>query len=132
MRSPCPCPVRRPDGGHAIVLVGYELNPTAPGGGAFIFRNLGEGLGMPARQARRRLRYPLVRLREGQRVGGVLLSFFFFFFFFFLKKKKKKKNFGRSTTRTRFAGVEGRLWDAERPGTAPCGRRRVRCGPRRA
>jgi len=36
---PMPLPGATPDGGHAIVLVGYELNPTAPGGGAFIFRN---------------------------------------------------------------------------------------------
>jgi C1A family cysteine protease len=36
---PMPLPGSTPDGGHAIVLVGYELNPTAPGGGAFIFRN---------------------------------------------------------------------------------------------
>ena len=34
-----PLPGATPDGAHAIVLVGYELNPTAPGGGAFIFRN---------------------------------------------------------------------------------------------
>jgi hypothetical protein len=36
---PMPLPGATPDGGHAIVLVGYELNPMAPGGGAFIFRN---------------------------------------------------------------------------------------------
>jgi len=36
---PMPLPGATPDGGHAIVLVGYELGPTAPGGGAFIFRN---------------------------------------------------------------------------------------------
>jgi C1A family cysteine protease len=36
---PMPLPGATPDGGHAIVLVGYEMNPTAPGGGAFIFRN---------------------------------------------------------------------------------------------
>jgi hypothetical protein len=36
---PMPLPGATPDGGHAIVLVGYELSPTAPGGGAFIFRN---------------------------------------------------------------------------------------------
>jgi hypothetical protein len=34
-----PLPGATPDGGHAVVLVGYELNPMAPGGGAFIFRN---------------------------------------------------------------------------------------------
>jgi C1A family cysteine protease len=34
-----PLPGSTPDGGHAIVLVGYELNPISPGGGAFIFRN---------------------------------------------------------------------------------------------
>ena len=28
-----------PDGGHAIVPVGYETSSSAPGGGAFIFRN---------------------------------------------------------------------------------------------
>ena len=37
---PMPLPGAMPEpGGHAIVLVGYELNPNAPGGGAFIFRN---------------------------------------------------------------------------------------------
>ena len=36
---PMPLPGATPDGGHAIVLVGYELHPRAPGGGAFIFRN---------------------------------------------------------------------------------------------
>jgi hypothetical protein len=36
---PMPLPGATPDGGHAIVLVGYELNAAAPGGGAFIFRN---------------------------------------------------------------------------------------------
>ncbi len=36
---PMPLPGATPDGGHAIVLVGYELNLTAPGGGAFLFRN---------------------------------------------------------------------------------------------
>jgi C1A family cysteine protease len=32
-------PGATPDGGHAIVLVGYELAPRVAGGGAFIFRN---------------------------------------------------------------------------------------------
>jgi Papain family cysteine protease len=36
---PMPLPGATPDGGHAIVLAGYELNDMAPGGGAFIFRN---------------------------------------------------------------------------------------------
>jgi hypothetical protein len=34
-----PIPLSPPDGGHAICLVGYELKPDAPGGGAFLFRN---------------------------------------------------------------------------------------------
>lgn len=34
-----PVPGDRPDGGHAILLVGYERNASLPGGGAFIFRN---------------------------------------------------------------------------------------------
>jgi hypothetical protein len=36
---PMPLPGATPDGGHAIVLVGYEENPRAPGGGSFVFRN---------------------------------------------------------------------------------------------
>jgi hypothetical protein len=36
---PMPLPGATPDGGHAIVLVGYEVSAAAPGGGAFIFRN---------------------------------------------------------------------------------------------
>jgi Papain family cysteine protease len=34
-----PLPGMRPDGGHAVCLVGYEENKRFPGGGAFIFRN---------------------------------------------------------------------------------------------
>jgi hypothetical protein len=34
-----PLPGATPDGGDAILLVGYEVNSAAPGGGAFIFRN---------------------------------------------------------------------------------------------
>ncbi len=34
-----PFPGSNSDGGHAICLVGYELNPEFPGGGAFLFRN---------------------------------------------------------------------------------------------
>lgn len=34
-----PFPGETPDGAHAICLVGYELNPNAPGGGVFIVRN---------------------------------------------------------------------------------------------
>ena len=36
---PMPLPGSRPDGGHAICLVGYETRDGVPGGGAFIFRN---------------------------------------------------------------------------------------------
>jgi hypothetical protein len=36
---PMPLPGSVPDGGHAICVVGYELNPRIPGGGAFIIRN---------------------------------------------------------------------------------------------
>ncbi|MEO8498923.1 MAG: C1 family peptidase [Planctomycetota bacterium] len=36
---PMPIPGDKPDGGHAICVVGYELNPRFPGGGAFVFRN---------------------------------------------------------------------------------------------
>jgi len=36
---PMPFPGSSSDGGHAICVVGYELNPAFPGGGAFIFRN---------------------------------------------------------------------------------------------
>ena len=34
-----PVPGDKTDGGHAICVVGYELNPRFPGGGAFIIRN---------------------------------------------------------------------------------------------
>jgi Papain family cysteine protease len=34
-----PLPLSQPDGGHAVCLIGYELRPNAPGGGAFLFRN---------------------------------------------------------------------------------------------
>lgn len=36
---PMPLPGSVSDGGHAICVVGYELNPRFPGGGAFIIRN---------------------------------------------------------------------------------------------
>jgi len=36
---PMPIPGDKPDGGHAICVVGYELNSRFPGGGAFVFRN---------------------------------------------------------------------------------------------
>ena len=34
-----PLPGELSDGGHAICVVGYEINPRLPGGGAFIIRN---------------------------------------------------------------------------------------------
>jgi C1A family cysteine protease len=34
-----PLPGADIDGAHAVCLVGYERNPRAPGGGAFVFRN---------------------------------------------------------------------------------------------
>lgn len=34
-----PLPNELPDGGHALVLVGYELREGIPGGGRFMFRN---------------------------------------------------------------------------------------------
>ncbi len=34
-----PFPGEKSDGGHAICIVGYELNSNVPGGGAFIIRN---------------------------------------------------------------------------------------------
>jgi len=34
-----PLPDTQDDGAHAVCLVGYELRPEHPGGGAFIFRN---------------------------------------------------------------------------------------------
>lgn len=34
-----PFPGEAADGGHAICIVGYELNPNVPGGGTFILRN---------------------------------------------------------------------------------------------
>jgi hypothetical protein len=34
-----PLPGSRPDGGHAICVVGYEARPGVPGGGVLIFRN---------------------------------------------------------------------------------------------
>ena len=34
-----PLPGDGPDGGHAVCLVGYEVDARHPGGGAFIFRN---------------------------------------------------------------------------------------------
>lgn len=34
-----PFPGEDADGGHAICVVGYEVNPNIPGGGAFILRN---------------------------------------------------------------------------------------------
>src|SRR5262249_40103160 len=37
--TPMPLPGLTSEEGHAVVLVGYELTPNAPGGGAFIFRN---------------------------------------------------------------------------------------------
>jgi C1A family cysteine protease len=36
---PMPIPGSNSDGGHAICVVGYELNANVPGGGAFIIRN---------------------------------------------------------------------------------------------
>jgi C1A family cysteine protease len=36
---PMPLPGSEEDGGHAVCVVGYELRPGVPGGGAFIFRN---------------------------------------------------------------------------------------------
>ena len=36
---PMPIPGEKSDGGHAICVVGYELNPRMPGGGAFLIRN---------------------------------------------------------------------------------------------
>lgn len=36
---PMPIPGEKSDGGHAICVVGYELNARHPGGGAFIIRN---------------------------------------------------------------------------------------------
>ncbi len=36
---PMPLPGSISDGGHAICVVGYELNSNVPGGGAFIIRN---------------------------------------------------------------------------------------------
>lgn len=36
---PMPFPNESPDGGHAICVVGYETDASAPGGGRFIFRN---------------------------------------------------------------------------------------------
>ncbi len=36
---PLPIPGETADGGHAVCVVGYELNDRAPGGGLFIFRN---------------------------------------------------------------------------------------------
>lgn len=36
---PMPIPGDKSDGGHAICVVGYELNPRQPGGGAFLVRN---------------------------------------------------------------------------------------------
>jgi C1A family cysteine protease len=36
---PLPLPLSAIDGAHAVCLVGYERQPHAPGGGAFLFRN---------------------------------------------------------------------------------------------
>ncbi|MDA1137615.1 MAG: C1 family peptidase [Planctomycetota bacterium] len=36
---PMPLPGTKPDGGHAVCLVGYEVREGVPGGGVFIFRN---------------------------------------------------------------------------------------------
>ena len=36
---PMPLPGAKPDGGHALCLVGYRLTVGSPGGGTFIFRN---------------------------------------------------------------------------------------------
>jgi hypothetical protein len=36
---PLPVPGTRPDGGHAVCVVGYELRDDIAGGGAFVFRN---------------------------------------------------------------------------------------------
>lgn len=36
---PMPIPLLTGDGGHAVCVVGYELDPNLPGGGVFHFRN---------------------------------------------------------------------------------------------
>ena len=71
---PMPLPGATPDGGHAIVLVGYEFNSVAPGGGAFIFRNSwGKDWGACAAGTAEAMA-PFLRLREGQRARGILLK----------------------------------------------------------